>query len=110
MEKLIKGDVIVFPYPFTDFSSNKRRPALVVATPEGNDLIVCQITSQVHFDKYSIKLSNFDFENGKLNLLSYIRPNKLISIDKNIILYKIGNLTQEKTLFIINEIVELIQN
>lgn len=77
MEEFIKGDVVVFAFPFSDFTIQKRRPALVIATPKGNDLIVCQITAQIHFDEYSISLDENDFLFGSLQLKSYIRPKKL---------------------------------
>jgi mRNA interferase MazF len=110
MEEFIKGDVVVFSYPFSDFSSQKRRPALVIASPKGNDLIVCQITSLNHYDSYSIDLSEEDFISGSLNLKSFIRPNKIISVDKNIILYCAGKVNQNKLSNVVNSIIELIKN
>lgn len=58
MEKFVKGDVVIIPFPFSDLSQAKRRPALVVATLEGDDLILCQITSQNITDKYSITITD----------------------------------------------------
>lgn len=46
MGKFVKGDVVVVPFPFSDLSASKRRPALVVATFMGDDVILCQITSK----------------------------------------------------------------
>ena len=110
MEEFVKGDVVVFPYPFSDFSSQKRRPAIVVAIPQGKDIIACQITSQAHFDNYSINLDDNDFASGTLNLRSYIRPNKLISIDKNIIIYKAGTVHQSKLDEVIKSIISILLN
>ena len=49
MARFVKGDVVVVPFPFSDLSQAKRRPALVISVLEGDDLILCQITSQVVF-------------------------------------------------------------
>lgn len=46
MGKFVKGDIIVLPFPFSNLSSSKRRPALVLADVEGDDIILCQITSK----------------------------------------------------------------
>lgn len=46
MAEFVRGDVVVVPFPFSDLSQAKRRPALVVAELTGDDLILCQITSQ----------------------------------------------------------------
>lgn len=46
MERFVKGNVVVVPFPFSDLTQAKRRPALIIAELEGNDLILCQITSQ----------------------------------------------------------------
>ncbi|MBL7055661.1 type II toxin-antitoxin system PemK/MazF family toxin [Candidatus Woesearchaeota archaeon] len=96
MEKLVKGDVVVLPFPFSDLSSSKKRPALVATNLEGNDLILCQITSKNKKDNYSIMLKDVDFKKGGLNLTSKIRPNRLFTADKSIISYKIGTLKEPK--------------
>jgi len=46
MEKFVRGDIVVIPFPFSDLSGSKKRPALVLADLQGDDIILCQITSQ----------------------------------------------------------------
>ena len=55
MEKPLKGDVVILPFPFTDLSAAKKRPALVTASLKGDDLILCQITSEQRKDDYTIQ-------------------------------------------------------
>jgi mRNA interferase MazF len=45
MARFVKGDIVVVPFPFSDLTQAKRRPALVIAELKGNDVILCQITS-----------------------------------------------------------------
>jgi len=96
MEALVKGDVVVLPFPYSDLSSSKKRPAVIIAILEGDDIMLCQITSRERFDKYAIKLKDSDFKQGKLNLNSYIRPNRIFTADKSIIMYKIGSIKDTK--------------
>ena len=105
----IKGDIVIVPFPFSDLTQTKHRPALVIATLQGNDLILCQITSQSVGDTYAIQLDNSDFNSGGLNQPSNIRPNRLFTADQQIILYKAGQIKPEKLTAAINKIVELIQ-
>ena len=102
MEKPVKGDVVVVPFPFSDLSASKKRPALVIAVLTGNDAILCQITSKARFDSYSLALADTHFEKGRLNVPSRIRPNRLFTADESIILYKAGSLREVK----INEVEE----
>jgi mRNA interferase MazF len=60
MAKFVKGDVVVVPFPFSDLTQAKRRPALVVAELAGDDFILCQITSQHTHDAYAISLIDED--------------------------------------------------
>jgi len=109
MEKFVKGDVVVLPFPFSDLSASKKRPALVIAALEGDDIILCQITSKARTDNYSIILNNSDFKQGNLNLTSIIRPNRLFTADKSIVLYKIGSLKDKKLKEVIDSISDIIK-
>ena len=108
MGKFVKGDIVVLSYPFSDFSGTKRRPALVIADLDGDDVILCQITSQAKTDRYAIKLQDEDFINSKLNVNSVVRPNKIFTADSNIILYTACKISGEKTDAVINAIIDII--
>ena len=110
MAEFVKGDVIVVPFPFSDLTQAKRRPALVIATLAGDDLILCQITStRDRRYRYAMTLQSSDFREGGLNQTSNIRPNRLFTADREIILYKAGQLKTEKLNEAIAKIVEIIQ-
>jgi len=108
MGKFVKGDVVVVPFPFSDLSASKKRPALVVATLTGDDVILCQITSQAISDRYAIPLSTADFKTGTLHQDGNIRPNRLFTADSNIILYRAGELTPGKVKEVVAKIVEIV--
>jgi mRNA interferase MazF len=105
----VKGDVVIVPFPFSDLSQAKRRPAVVLATLEGDDLILCQVTSRAISDAHAIPLASTDFETGTLKLDSNIRPNRIFTADKGIIVYKAGHLKDKKTAAVTDKVVELLQ-
>lgn len=109
MEKFVKGDVVVVPFPFSDLTQSKRRPAIVIIALDGDDLILCQITSQTIKDKYAIAVNDDDFERGGLKQTSNIRPNRIFTTDTHIVLYKVGNLKDAKVAKVIESIVEIIR-
>ncbi len=107
MGRFIKGDVVVTPFPFSDLTANKKRPALVIADLTGDDIIICLITSQNAKDNYAISLASNDLANGQLRQDSNIRPNRLFTIDAKIILYRIDTLKKEKTEKVMEKIIEI---
>jgi mRNA interferase MazF len=109
MGRFVKGDVVVVPFPFSDLTMSKRRPALVVADLSGDDLILCQITSQSIRDDYAIELHEDDFETGSLNRLSNIRPNRLFTADCHIVLYKSGHLKKKKIRVVLEKLIEILK-
>jgi len=109
MERFVKGDVIVVPFPFSDLTSAKRRPALVIAELEGDDIILCQITGQSIKDRYAISIDESDFETGTLKQKSNARPNRIFTADRHIILYRVGHLKPEKIDQIIEGIVSILR-
>ncbi len=110
MAKFVRGDVLVIPFPFSDLSGTKKRPALVLADLPGSDIILCQITSRFKKDKFSFELSSTDFSKGGLPILSYVRPNRIFTADKNIILRKAGELKKTVTKNIIQQVVDILEN
>jgi len=96
MERFVKGDVVVLPFPFSDLTISKKRPCLIVAKLKGDDIILCQITSQSRDDIDAIELKQKDFQQGNLGVDSWIRPNKLLTLETSMIKYKLGELRPEK--------------
>ena len=110
MEKFVKGSVIVIPFPFSDLSMAKRRPALVLADLAGDDILLCQITSHYYNGKRVVSLKTTDFKSGALPVNSYIRPERIFTADKNIILKTVGIVSNgiiDKT---INNIIDILKN
>jgi len=110
MERLVKGDVVVIPFPFSDLSQSKRRPALILTHLRGEDLILCQITSKKSKDSYTIPLLETDFKKGTLKKDSNVRPNKIFTANNSIIEYKVGSLEQTKTRKVIEKVCTIIKN
>jgi mRNA interferase MazF len=96
MGKPVVGEVVVLPFPQTNLQAGKRRPALVVADAGGEDVILCQITSQSRHDASSIPLLQTDFERGSLTVDSYIRSNRLFTIERSVILYPAAKVKNSK--------------
>lgn len=96
MGKPVAGEVVVLRFPQTNLQSGKRRPALVVADLPGDDLILCQITSQARSHGVSIPLSQGDFQGGRLDRDSYIRPQRIFTVESNVVLYTVGQVMRAK--------------
>jgi PemK-like, MazF-like toxin of type II toxin-antitoxin system len=94
--KPVAGDVVILPFPQTDLRQGKRRPALVVVDLSGDDLILCQITSQSHRDSNAILLDRGDFQRGHLNVQSYVRPTRLFTVEQSVILYTAARISAAK--------------
>jgi len=109
MARFVKGDIVVVPYPFSDLERSKRRPALVVANLEDDDLILCQITSRQVTDQYAMPLNAEDYAEGGLRRLSNARPNRILTVDTNVVLYKAGRLSPSRMSEIIEAIVQILR-
>jgi mRNA interferase MazF len=96
MGKPIAGEVVVLPFPQTDLKVGKPRPALVLVDLPGDDLILAQITSQARFDGFSIDLGPSDFDQGRLPLASYIRPNRVFTVEESLIMRRVGQIRNDK--------------
>lgn len=109
MEKFVKGDVVVTPFPFSDLNSITKRPALIVANLKGDDLILCQITSKDRPDPYQIPLNKKDFVDGELSVNSFIKPSILFTLRNSIILYKAGKINKKRIEEVEDKICEIVK-
>jgi mRNA interferase MazF len=96
MGKPVAGDVVVVPFPQTDLRPGKLRPALTLVNLPGDDLILCQITTQSRFDGFSISLDHSDFSRGRLPVSSFIRVNRLFTVDQSVIVRAVGSVKHSK--------------
>ena len=85
---MVKSDIVLVPFPFTDLTGNKKRPALVLIA--GNlDVTVCFLSSQLHWKEKTDLLLHPSIENG-LKVTSLVRLGKIATIDKSLVLGKMG--------------------
>ncbi len=108
MGAFVKGDIVVAYFPFSDLSGAKKRPALVVATLSGDDIILCQITSQSTVDSYVVPLIDRDFSQGGLRQKSNVRPNRLFTAESSIIEYRAGTVTQAKMQEVLVKLIQIL--
>lgn len=87
MAKPVAGDIVVLPFPQSNLQVGKRRPALVLASLPGDDLVLCQVISQSRPDPYAIPLTNADLERGQLAVDSYARVSRLFTVDQSVVVY-----------------------
>jgi mRNA interferase MazF len=86
-----KGDIVLIPFPFTDLSGNKNRPALILA--HGSlDITLAFISTQLQWKEETDILLTPTEENG-LKKDSLIRLSKLATVDKNLVLGRLGRIT-----------------
>jgi|WetSurMetagenome_2_1015567.scaffolds.fasta_scaffold56299_4 mRNA interferase MazF len=89
-----KGDIVLTPFPFTDLVGNKIRPAIILIESESL-VTICFISTQI------IYLNEIDFilqpnEANRLKKESVVKLNKIATIDKDLIIGKIGMLNHSE--------------
>lgn len=103
------GAVILVPFPFSDLSETKLRPALVLAHAGRGDWILCQITSKPYGDASAIQLTDESLENGSLRLVSYARPGKLFTANDTLVVSQVAELKLDLFSRIVDAVVNIIK-
>jgi len=104
------GSVVLVPFPFSDLSEAKLRPALVLADSGRDDWILCQITSNPYADPRAVELTDADFDAGSLRVTSYARPGKLFTASGSLMVSEVGNLSQATLQSIVQAVVDLLRS
>lgn len=103
------GGVVLLPFPFSDLSRSKFRPALLLADAGRGDWIACQITSNAYADTNAISLSEADFTAGGLQRLSYARPGKLFTANYTLFHATAGTLDTTRLDEVRNAVISMIR-
>lgn len=104
------GGVVLLPFPFSDLSASKLRPALVLANADNGDWILCQITSKAYADNKAIELKDDDFSAGGLKLVSYARPGKLFTASISLMRSQSGLIKKAKFDLVLTGVIKLLRS
>ncbi len=89
-----QGNIVLVPFPFTDLSSEKVRPALIISKkPLGNDVVLCFFTSKKPNTKNFVLVVQSKSNGLKQN--SFLLPQKIATLEKKMILGKIGGIERQ---------------
>jgi len=102
------GVVVLVRFPFSDLSSSKLRPALVVAPAGGRDWVLCQITSNPYSDPAAVAVTRASFGEGRLPRDSFVRPGKLFTASESIVVRTVGQLTSEAHRVVVEAIIDML--
>ena len=97
------------PFPFSDLSASKLRPALVLADAGRGDWLLCQITSKPYADERAVELNSNDFSVGGLDRISFVRPAKLFTAHASIFSGVAGELRPAAHLRVCDAVVDLLR-
>jgi len=94
-----QGDILLVPIPFTDLSSQKRRPVIVISNNTYNqstsDLVVVAMTSNPIEADYSFTITSTDLDEGTLNHPGKVRADKIYTISKSIVVKTFGRVKED---------------
>ena len=87
------GDVVLVPFPFTDQTGIKRRPAVIVSSAEyqtqRRDLVIMAVTSQIRSRQAFGEFTIAEWKKAGLVAPSAVKP-VLTTIEKRLVLKKLG--------------------
>ena len=89
-----QGDIVLIPVPFTDLSSQKRWPVIVISNNSYNrrtaDMIVVAMTSNPASTEYGLRITSSDLESGSLNRPGQVRADKIYTLSQSIAVKTFG--------------------
>jgi mRNA interferase MazF len=105
-----RGDVVLIPFPFTDLTGSKQRPAVVLSSDTFNashaDVVLAAITSRIPTTLSSGEIAISSADLGPCGLLkpSVVKTAKLMTIHQALIRKSIGKMPQSLLKFILKTV------
>ena len=109
-----QGNIVLINIPFSDLKPVKKRPVLIVSKDEYNnkqqDIIVVAITSNITTKDYVAEFDNTDMKQGTIIKKSCVRADKILSLDKSLVIKQFGTVSDDIMTKTINLIADVISN
>lgn len=106
-----QGEIVLVPFPFTNLSSSKKRPVLVLSKTSYNkkssDFVCCGITSNIRNVYHSVPIQNKDLVDGVLPKPSRIKTSTIFTLEKSIVIRRLGKVREITMEKVRKEILEL---
>jgi mRNA interferase MazF len=109
-----QGEVVLVPFPFSDLSQAKKRPALVVSANWynrcGPDCVLIGITSTVHstLEPDEVLIQKSEVKQAGLLFDSVVKTGKIFTIQQNLVVKSLGTLpskTMERILYSLQNVI-----
>lgn len=85
-----QGDVVIMPFPFTDLTSKKIRPAVVISNErfnqKGRDIILIAISTKKGIPALSLPLRQPDLASGTLQKDCFVRMQNIFTLEKRLVI------------------------
>ena len=103
------GGVVLVPFPFSDLSEAKLRPAVALADAGRGDWISCQVTSNPYGDPRAVRLTASSFSSGSLRAESYARPGKLFTASRDLMVAEVAILSADARQRVVDTVVAILR-
>jgi PemK-like, MazF-like toxin of type II toxin-antitoxin system len=104
------GGIVLVPFPFSDLSQAKLRPAVVLADAGREDWILCQVTSNPYGDPRAVRLTSSSFGSGSLRSDSYARPGKLFTASRDLMVGEVATLNPDARQQLVEAVVAILRS
>ncbi len=104
-----RASVVLVEFPFSDLSTAKLRPAVVLAQANQQDWFLCQITSNAGIEDKAIEIKDPDFAAGSLRQKSFARPDKIFTGHETLISRRVGILRDDATSKLVEAVVSILR-
>ncbi len=109
MVEFERASIVVVPFPFSDLSGSKLRPAVILAPAGRGDWLMCQITSNPYSDAHAIRLTANEMLQGGLPHVSFARPLKVFTANSSLVAKRIAILRPETFAVLIDTLVQTLR-
>ncbi|HMR68519.1 MAG TPA: type II toxin-antitoxin system PemK/MazF family toxin, partial [Anaerolineae bacterium] len=100
---------VVIPFPFSDLSATKLRPAVVLMETGRGDWLLCQITSNPYSDPKAVRITDEALKEGLLRAVSFARPLKLFTANESLMTKRVAVLNEQTFRAILSATIHALQ-